>query len=81
MMSVTSILAVALLVILVIVIRARNRLAAPVRKSLIGTLIALILLAAGLVLFIRCSRFMEIDRCLDAGGRWNAETESCEFAD
>ena len=25
------------------------------------------------------AKFFEVDRCLDAGGRWNYESGSCEF--
>lgn len=26
-----------------------------------------------------CSRWFEIDTCLDRGGRWNYQTNQCEF--
>lgn len=29
----------------------------------------------------KLTRFFEIDKCLDSGGRWNYELEQCEYAD
>ena len=34
----------------------------------------------GFVLGFKCYRFLEIDRCLDAGGRWDYPMGRCEFA-
>ena len=43
----------------------------------------LALVTAGLVMALayraEIAEFFEIDRCLDAGGRWNYESGSCEF--
>ncbi len=34
---------------------------------------------AALVLYLHLSDFWAIDRCLDAGGRWNQESRACEY--
>lgn len=36
-------------------------------------LLVIVLVVIGLL-------FLEVDRCLDAGGRWNAEEKVCEYA-
>ena len=51
----------------------------PVDRRLIwlGVILALVL---GLgFYFVGNSRFMEIDRCLDAGGAWNDVEERCRI--
>lgn len=47
------------------------------RKRLLIVGAGLLFLAA--VYFLYASEFMKIDRCLDAGGRWNYELKQCEF--
>ncbi len=41
--------------------------------------ILLILAFSGI--FLECCEFMEIDNCLDLGGRWEYENERCDFGD
>jgi hypothetical protein len=48
------------------------------RKILLGIGVAAVVLIA-LTLW-RCSPAIEKDSCLDMGGRWNYETQSCEGA-
>jgi hypothetical protein len=45
--------------------------------AVIGGLVFLLILAFGLP---HLQRALDIDSCLDAGGRWNAEREKCEGA-
>jgi hypothetical protein len=47
------------------------------RLALIGGLAAAIAAAAWFAWFLQHSRFMEIDRCLDAGGAWHDEEQAC----
>jgi hypothetical protein len=35
---------------------------------------------SGLCVWVRNSEWWQVDRCLDAGGRWNYETQICEGA-
>ncbi len=46
--------------------------------------ILLLLLLAGVLVMVinvpRIKQFVEIDRCLDSGGRWNYENKVCEGA-
>ena len=37
--------------------------------------------AFGVFGFNWVKNFIEVDRCLDGGGRWNYETNTCEFSD
>jgi hypothetical protein len=46
------------------------------KKVIIGSL-AIILLFVG---YIKWTNFWEIDKCLDAGGAWNDETNKCEYS-
>ena len=45
-------------------------------RVLIWALLSIALIALGLYL----KRQLEIDDCLDSGGRWNYETATCEGA-
>jgi hypothetical protein len=47
------------------------------------TLVAMLLLAVLIVVieWPRLSRFLAIDRCLDAGGCWDSDHQRCEFTD
>ena len=47
------------------------------RRTLILAAIALAA-AAALALFLATRPILAIDRCLDAGGRWNHESALCE---
>lgn len=47
------------------------------RNILIGFAIVVL---AGFIGYPRVTQFFKIDSCLDKGGRWNYETDSCEFA-
>lgn len=49
-------------------------------KSKVG-IIALFIVIMLFVIWIypKAVRFVKIDDCLDKGGRWNNETEECEF--
>ncbi len=53
-----------------------------VRKSLLAIVIIFVALLGGAVLlfFISGAHFFfdDVDRCLDAGGAWNYESEICE---
>jgi hypothetical protein len=40
--------------------------------------VGLVVLVAA-VYFVYGSEFMKVDRCLDAGGRWNYELKQCEY--
>ena len=33
------------------------------------------------ICFLGACEYLDVDKCLDAGGRWNYETSACEFAD
>jgi hypothetical protein len=48
------------------------------RKARVTVLVAV----AALAIFVGVwfMRWLAIDRCLDAGGRWNYATRACEFA-
>ncbi len=50
----------------------------PITGVQVGVLALLVLAAIGGGFWVR--RFMLIDRCLDAGGRWDYERSSCEGA-
>ncbi len=39
----------------------------------------LLAIVIGTLYFVYVSEFMKIDRCLDAGGRWNYELKECEL--
>lgn len=43
-------------------------------KRFIGAVVALVLVAAGL--WVR--QFLQVDGCLDSGGRWNYDDSICE---
>lgn len=43
-----------------------------------AVVVALVVLSA--FVLVRCQRDISIDSCLDMGGRWNYETNSCEGA-
>jgi hypothetical protein len=48
-----------------------------IQKVIYGVSFSLLLVAfiwAG----TKAKRFIEIDKCLDSGGRWNHETKKCE---
>ena len=44
-------------------------------KVIFGVSITIILLT---VIYVKVNRFIEIDSCLDNGGRWNYEQEQCD---
>jgi hypothetical protein len=48
------------------------------RKIIKGIILALLALVI-VIGFFKIKRFFEIDKCLDAGGRWNYETNQCEY--
>jgi hypothetical protein len=56
---------------------ARNGPPAVRRLALIGGVAVAIAAAAWFAWFLQHSRFMEIDRCLDAGGAWDDEQQAC----
>lgn len=39
---------------------------------------AVLIVASLAILFFYFKRWIDIDRCLDRGGRWNYETRECE---
>ncbi len=47
------------------------------KRIIIVTVLLVAILAAAYFLYL--SEFMKVDRCLDAGGRWNSELKQCEF--
>lgn len=50
-------------------------------KLMVGLFLVLILVALLAGLFgQKVLRFLEIDKCLDAGGSFNSEKHQCEFA-
>lgn len=52
------------------------------KKGFRNIWIGLILLfVIGLIATPKVKRFFKIDSCLDSGGRWNYDTEMCEYAD
>ncbi len=66
------------LVVMLLLFCLRARFRAWVRRHKIMIAIALLSVFLVLVAFIYSSDLLEIDRCLDRGGRWNSETEVCE---
>ena len=86
LLAVTA-LAVALVLTIGIVLRARRcsgvapgarNGAQPVRRvALMAAIAVAIAASAWFAWFLQHSRFMEIDRCLDAGGAWDDEQDAC----
>ena len=33
------------------------------------------------IFFLSACEYLDVDKCLDAGGKWNYETSECEFSD
>lgn len=48
-------------------------------KKFIKICCILALIVILVFVFFRINRFLEIDSCLDSGGRWNYETNQCEY--
>jgi hypothetical protein len=48
------------------------------RRARVAVLVAVVALA--ILVGVLFMRWLAIDRCLDAGGRWNYATRACEFA-
>lgn len=46
-------------------------------RHMVMVIIAILLAA----MFFLLRDWMTVDRCLDAGGRWDAAAEECEFGD
>lgn len=49
----------------------------PVRVVTVATAAAVVVVVA-LLLAFRLTGFGAVDRCLDGGGRWNADLAECE---
>jgi hypothetical protein len=47
------------------------------RKRVLLILAALVLTIAGVAYLPGILAFLEVDRCLDSGGMWDAESNSC----
>ncbi len=47
-------------------------------KALIIVLVLIIITVAGIISFNKTTEFLAIDKCLDNGGSWNYQTESCD---
>lgn len=87
LLAVVTVLAVALVLAVRILLMARGRGgvgpgarngARPVRRlALVIGVAAGVAAAAWFAWFLQHSRFMEIDRCLDAGGAWDHEQDAC----
>jgi hypothetical protein len=45
-------------------------------KKIVITGVVLLIVIAGAVYL---KGFLDVDRCLDSGGRWNYEAKSCEY--
>jgi FtsZ-interacting cell division protein ZipA len=50
-------------------------------KRTITIIVLTVVIIAIIGIGMWCNRFMEIDKCLDSGGRWNYETNECEHAE
>ncbi len=48
------------------------------KKTILILFVIVIIVSAFIFIFIKYSRFMKIDSCLDKGGRWNYEMNECE---
>jgi hypothetical protein len=48
------------------------------KRIVLTVVVALVVLSA--FALVQCQRAIGIDSCLDMGGRWNYETNSCEGA-
>ncbi len=51
------------------------------RKRIILLTLGVLILLTGIWAFLKINLFVKVDSCLDKGGRWNYETNECEFAD
>ena len=47
------------------------------RRRLFPMLVLLTVALAALLVWLWCSDYVPIDKCLDAGGAWNAEARTC----
>jgi hypothetical protein len=47
------------------------------RRRVVAAIIAVLLAT----MFFLIRDWTTVDRCLDAGGRWDAEAEECDFGD
>ena len=51
-----------------------------VSNAALATAVGVVLMLVFVAVFLHCSSdALKVDRCLDRGGRWNEETETCEF--
>ena len=42
--------------------------------------VGLLLILSGIWAYLKINKFFRVNNCLEKGGRWNYETEQCEFA-
>lgn len=88
LLAVVTVLALALVLTVGILLRARGRGnvapdalngTRPVRRrlALMTAVATAIAAAAWFAWFLQHSRFMDIDRCLDAGGAWDYAQDAC----
>jgi hypothetical protein len=49
------------------------------RNSIIILTIGLLIILTGIWAYPKIDQFFKVDSCLDKGGRWNYETNKCEF--
>jgi hypothetical protein len=47
-------------------------------RKILWIIVLIALLAGVIVLIIKVNRFLEIDRCLDHGGKWNYAIDRCD---
>ena len=59
---------------------ARNDAQAVQQLALVTAVAAAIVAVVSFAWFLQHNQFMEIDRCLDAGGAWDYEQEACRTA-
>jgi hypothetical protein len=49
------------------------------RKTILILTIGILLILTGIWAYSKIDQFIKVDRCLDQGGRWNYETQECEY--
>jgi hypothetical protein len=49
------------------------------RNSILILTIGLLIILTGIWVYPKIEQFFKVDSCLDKGGRWNYETDKCEF--
>lgn len=49
------------------------------QNRIIVLIIGLLIIMAGIWTYPKIKQFFKVDSCLDKGGRWNYETNKCEF--